>query len=1047
MKNLKKVLSLVLALAMALSLMTAAFAADASDYKDYSKVTYKEAVDVMTAAGIFNGGDGNNFNPDATLNREQAAKIITYMLVGQEKADKLTATIAPYADVAANRWSAGAIAYCTDAGIIAGDGNGRFNPTAPVLGTQFAKMLLVALGYDPKIEKLVGNEWAIKTAKLALSDDVDLDNGMEKLSLSDNLTREQAAQMAFNAMKATLVEYEDKGGDIIIGDITINNGATKATPVTSKVKADATSISDDKTADGYYTVEFAEKYCKDLKVSTKSADQVDSFGRPATTWVYDGDTVGTYADDADDSIVLNKSIDAQKAIVTDSDYMNYGEDDVASTIAVYVNGDKQDGITTYAKLASLNLQAGDEIETFENDDNEISTIAVLRYSLAQIDEIETNLSSTYTKQGASVSITLQGLDETGIGSTYYDKYNADSDKELAGYTPDYEEDTVLAVAVNEKNVVLDSYVAESHSGKITAYNSGSKAKVTLEGTEYPTHAVVNTANGDKKSYASEKISGIASLSTMDFNYNDSTYAVYTDKNGYVIGIDETESVKIEDVYYVTGVTKSAGMYSGAYYAQAVSLVDGSVTEFKLDNSDSANIQANTTALGTNWNDSTKNGWKENFFAVQKLCTFDKSGSTYTAKEYKTGSDSTYYVYGTVAASNATNLSDDLAKDDSKLTVNDKKVYLNDKTNYVKVESYGDDIDTKFVTGGTSVKKTWVDGETTYGTSAIAVTTKSGSNYTASYVVLVSGNFNMAGSEDVVYVHEKSNTAVSYKNADGDNKTGYSTELYFLDGSGKVETVTVVGQKAAGFYTYEINDDGVYELTNNADQLSLSAAYDDETGYVKDLQVTGVYNNALTTAKVDNNKVEDVDFAENVIIADERGKADRDNDLYTSEITSVSQLKSAIDKKGSGSTANEVIADVYFDDGKVIMVNVLRMTDANGSNESQKPENADKTASVTATLQSDKTVKVVAVCNDVKTWTLNDPTVEFTVTNKTSGVNYTTSAKVTTEFDKNSGTFTFDKISGLTVSATGNYTVDVVITFKGDDHNTYTIGGSGNFANL
>ena len=130
MKNLKKVLSLVLALAMALSLMTAAFAADASDYKDYSKVTYKEAVDVMTAAGIFNGGDGNNFNSDATLNREQAAKIITYMLVGQEKADKLTATVAPYADVAANRWSAGAIAYCTNEGILA-KATGRKRPFQP----------------------------------------------------------------------------------------------------------------------------------------------------------------------------------------------------------------------------------------------------------------------------------------------------------------------------------------------------------------------------------------------------------------------------------------------------------------------------------------------------------------------------------------------------------------------------------------------------------------------------------------------------------------------------------------------------------------------------------------------------------------------------------------------------------------------------------------------------------------------------------------------------------------------------------------------------
>ena len=89
------------------------------------------------------------------------------------------------------------------------------------------------------------------------------------------------------------------------------------------------------------------------------------------------------------------------------------------------------------------------------------------HSLAQIDEIETGLSSTYTKQGATCSITLQGLDETGIGSTYYDRYDNDSDKELAGYTPDYEEGTVLAVALKggDGNVVLDSYVAESHPAR------------------------------------------------------------------------------------------------------------------------------------------------------------------------------------------------------------------------------------------------------------------------------------------------------------------------------------------------------------------------------------------------------------------------------------------------------------------------------------------------------------------------------------------------------------------------------------------------------
>ena len=110
----KKFLSLVLALVMTMSLVT--ISAGAKDFTDDSKITYSEAVDVVSAVKVVDGYADGSFNPNATLTRGAAAKIICNLILGPTTAGALKADAAPYKDVPANSTFAGYIAYCQKEG-------------------------------------------------------------------------------------------------------------------------------------------------------------------------------------------------------------------------------------------------------------------------------------------------------------------------------------------------------------------------------------------------------------------------------------------------------------------------------------------------------------------------------------------------------------------------------------------------------------------------------------------------------------------------------------------------------------------------------------------------------------------------------------------------------------------------------------------------------------------------------------------------------------------------------------------------------------------
>ena len=270
MKNFKKVLALVLVLATLLGLATMA---SATEYKDADKISadYTEAVKVLDLIETMQGYPNGEFRPTATITREEAAKLIA--IFDNKDADISTyyTSINPFADEK-GRWGESYVGYGYRAGIIAGMNANTFAPTANVTGTQFLKMALVTLGYDQEAEGFVGSSWAVNV--LALARKLDLIDGLaDGWKPEADLTRQEAAQILLNTLKADTVEYAQEA----------KSANWKPTENKDGVWTFGGKL--------YLTVAGAVKTGNKLHKDFKLAKDVseDAFMRPYTKWVYDKD--------------------------------------------------------------------------------------------------------------------------------------------------------------------------------------------------------------------------------------------------------------------------------------------------------------------------------------------------------------------------------------------------------------------------------------------------------------------------------------------------------------------------------------------------------------------------------------------------------------------------------------------------------------------------------------------------------------------------------------------------------------------------------------
>ena len=586
MKNLKKVLALVLVVAMMASF---AVSAGAASFTDNAKIVYNDAVKLLSNLDVINGFTDGSFNPEGNVTRAQTAKMIAYIMNGGEDASSTFAASVKFNDVANGYWAANSIGYCATKEIVAGAGNNLYYPNNDVTGVQLAKMALVALGYDPTIEGLTGAAWAINTIDLA--EDAGLLDGMDKnFNAAAAASRQEAAQILYNMLLSEMVCYTDNGTNIIIGDITINTDATR-----KYMDKDGKAV-DDKD-DAILGVEEYFSLTGNGNVQTGT----DDYGRPARVIDVKGVDSITIADSAD------LKYDGQ--VTAGTLYSDLGNDVRDYKQIVYIDGanvyDESGKNTTgdskYEMVIEKNNSddkngyKGATMEAFIDDDAETVTFVIIKTYLAQVDSIDENKDD---KDLLDIDFNVFGGSDVTL-----------DEQESFGY----EEDDYVLVTLGKdgKEDVIDVIGAPE----------------TIEGTAARIATDAYTIDGTKYNF-SETYKDADAQNAVG-NDNTGTYTFYLDQQGNVIGTTEIEAGAAAGNYlYVTTAKSKNDGFDYELKAKAT-LTDGTEAtiylptrekngkyEFKNPNGDWVELKNNATdQLATGWYSYTKS---DNTYTLKKI---------------------------------------------------------------------------------------------------------------------------------------------------------------------------------------------------------------------------------------------------------------------------------------------------------------------------------------------------------------------------------------------------------------------------------------------
>ena len=543
----KKLLAMVLALVMTLSLAVSANAAF-KDVKDIDE-TYAESAAVLNGLGVFKGyeeKDGTfSFQPKNAITRAEVAAIV-YRIYTTDVKDtyvKNYETYNKFADMAGAGWAKGYIGYCANAALVKGYPDGNFKPSGKVTGYEVLAMILRAVGYDQKGE-FTGADWALHVAEIAEQNKI-LKN-VKGVDLNAPATRELVSELLFQSIQVPMVSYTAAFGYQNVG---LNEKADNK--LFAKNKTLGTKNFELDCVTGYVTAnDYGTKF-KNMQIkgenlaekdtTVKVADQdIFDAGRYGHVWTSKGSVItDVFYDDA----LLSTSY-AGTAIATlttkktgNSDYVA----DLAKKNMVVYNGNE---------TVDPTIVKGTEVAMYSIDGKTISSIIVVNPT---VDYMEAD----YVVKGDEVKI--QGV-----------KYDKD---EVSGY-----EDLVKG----DVFTFVDMADAVRYYEELAPIN-GQKTKYTIP-TKDSAAPYITFADKDYEQSGLKDHEDNVPLFSKNRDTFDTDATIYLDRGGYVAytlaTADVAKYAMVIDSYSVLGEKHN----TIEYYVNLL-LTDGTETGYVLVDED------------------------------------------------------------------------------------------------------------------------------------------------------------------------------------------------------------------------------------------------------------------------------------------------------------------------------------------------------------------------------------------------------------------------------------------------------------------------------